>query len=410
MASVFFILLLALEVGVLFRMEHVAWQTIYTPLTCLMLPYALVQTITLLIAGHFGFVGFYYPSIFVWSVGLVIFALPSYVLSIATTKYAPAFSKPLEGGRYPLSLGCISVALVLAFSIRLMHTLHASPYLIGTEDFAEDFCGHGLWAHLRGAIIPLLIVAIYHVRRGAYALWAIILALIAIQLVYLVKGAIIITVVSGIFIRLYAGKMHLSVSLVLKMAVGALGLFLATYMVLPLLGNKGEASLELVEFVLGHFVHYLTSGTLGYSYDLQIDCPDAGSFEILVSPFVNIYRQLTGNHEMLSAVNPHYLFTGLSWTNVRTFFGTMYIYCDAWQFVAYTLTASTLMYALKLAAQATGNLYVYAILCYYCGLMAMGWFEFYLFHLASFEIPVICLLLMGVAKAEEHIKARRKCN
>lgn len=406
MTGLFFILLLVLEVGVLFYLEYISWKTLYTPLTCLMVPYLLVQVVTLLIAGHFGFVDFYYPSIYVWSIGLVLFALPSYVLSIATTKYPTSFTKPIEAGSYPLSLGVISVGLIIAFALRLLYTLKTSAYLLGTEDFADDFCGHGLWAHLRGAIIPLLIVAIYHVRKRALFLWAIILGLLAIQLIYLVKGAIIITVVSGLFIRLYAGKMHLSLSLIVKLVVGAMALFLATYLVLPMLGSNGEANMELVKFVMGHFVHYLTSGTLGYSYDLQLNCPDTGSFETIVSPFVNIYRQLTGNDKMLSAVNPCYLYTGWSWTNVRTFFGTLYIYSNTWQFVVYTLTASTLMYAIKLVAQGTGNLYAYAILCYYCGLMAMGWFEFYLFHLAAFEVPVICLLLMCVAKVEEYIKAK----
>lgn len=408
MTGLFFILLLVLEVGVLFYLERIAWHTLYTPLTCLMMPYLLVQVVTLLIAGHFGFVSFYYPSIYVWSIGLVVFALPSYVLSIATTKYVSTFCRPVSSSSYPLSLGIISVGLIIAFFLRLLYTLKTSNYLLGTEDFADDFCGHGLWAHLRCAIIPLLIVAIYHVRKRSYLLWCVVLALLAIQLIYLVKGAVIITVVSGLFIRLYAGKMNLSLSLLLKLVIGALALFLATYMVLPLLGSNGDANLELVKFVMGHFVHYLTSGTLGYSYDLQINCPDTGSFETLVSPFINIYRQFTGNDQMLSAVNPYYLYTGLSWTNVRTFFGTMYIYCNTWQFVAYTLTASTLMYAIKLVAMGTGNLYVYAILCYYCGLMAMGWFEFYLFHLAAFEVPVVCLLLMVIEKVEIYFKAKIK--
>lgn len=405
MTSLFFILLLVLETGVLFYMEYISWKTLYTPLISLMMPYLLVQVVTLLIAGHFGFVDFYYPSIYVWSIGLVLFALPSYVLSIATTKYPATFCKPVEAGGYPLSLGVVSVGLIVAFALRLFHTLHTSEYLLGTEDFADDFCGHGLWAHLRCALIPLLIVAIYHVHKRSYVLWPIILGLLAIQIIYLVKGTIIITVVSGLFIRLLAGKMHLSLSLLLKLLVGAMALFLATYLVLPMLGTNGEGNLQLVKFVMGHFVHYLTSGTLGYSYDLQLNCPDTGHFETLVSPFVNIYRQLTGNEKMLSAVNPCYLYTGWSWTNVRTFFGTMYIYCNTWQFVIYTLTASTLMYALRLVAMGTGNLYIYAILCYHCGLMAMGWFEFYLFHLQAFEVPVICLLLMGVERVEKYIKA-----
>lgn len=399
---------LLLEVFVLTYMEYISWKTLYTPLICLMLPYLLILLITLVVAGHHHLVGFYYPSLFVWNIGLLLFAIPSFILALATKKYPQTFQKGIKETKYPRVIGVVSILIILAFSFRFVHVLNTTTELFGTDDFAEEFCGHGLWAHLRNFIVPLLIIAIYHVSKKRWWLWGIIFALLLIQLLYMVKGAIIISVVAGLLIRLYAGKMHLNISLITKSFAGAFAVFILVYMVLPLLGKQqGLDNMELLELVSDHFLHYLTSGTLGYSYDLQMGCPDKAGFEILVSPFVNLYHVFTGSkEELLSPVNPYYHFTGISYTNVRTFFGTMSIYCNPWQFVLYILVASTILYLIQLQARAKGNVFIYAILCYFCGLMAMGWFEFYLFHLAMIEVPMITLLLMALAHRENVFNLR----
>ena len=202
--------------------------------------------------------------------------------------------------------------------------------------------------------------------------------------------------------------MRLNISLVLKALFGAFALFLMVYMVLPLMGKENgqeQANMQVVEFVTEHFLHYFTSGTLGLSYDLQLNCPDKGDFEILFSQFVNIYKFIVGDKTLLSPVNPIYLNTGITLTNVRTFFGTMYIYCNSFQFVCYTLIFSFIMYSVKLIAHHSESVFVYAILCYYCGLLAMGWFEFYFFHLAVLEVPIITMILFLITKIKIKNKA-----
>ena len=67
--------------------------------------------------------------------------------------------------------------------------------------------------------------------------------------------------------------------------------------------------------------------------------PDKGDFEILIAPFVNLFNQILGDKEILSPVNPLFFHTGISYTNVRTFFGTIYIYSGESGFVLYVLFA-----------------------------------------------------------------------
>lgn len=386
---------LILEVFVLTYMEYISWRTLYTPLTCLMLPYFVVLLATILFAGHFNLVEFYYPSIFIWNIGLPLFAIPSFVLSLVKTKSPEFFSKDIKEDKYPNVLGILSILLFIAFLLRFIQTLHSSTALFGTDDFAEDFCGHGVWAHLRTAVMPLIIIAIYYAGRRTWWLWLIILSLLSIQFLYMVKGAVIISVIAGLFIRISTDKTHLDLGLIVKILGGAFFVFIIVYIVLPLLGKGSDyADTTLLQYVAKHFLHYFTSGTLGYSYDLQHNCPDRNGFEYLVSPFVNIYNWLTGNKELLSPVNPYYHHTGINFTNVRTFFGTMYIYCNVFQFVIYTWIVSTFIYLIRLLALHNRNVFTHAILSYYCALLAMGWFEFYFFHLAVIEVPLITILLM----------------
>lgn len=393
-----------MEVSCLTYLEYRAWRTIYTPLIALMLPYVAVLLITIAIAGNFGFVRFNYESIYVWILGLPLFAIPSFGFATLMRHYGQPVIAPVqdEDERLPKVLIAVAFLLVVVLLFKLYTTLSHGFYLFGTEDFAEEFSGHGIWAHLRGMLIPILILALYYVRKKDYLLWMLIGLMLAIQFSYMVKGAIIITVVSALMMKLYAGKMHLNLTLILGVILGAVIVFYLIYMVIPLLGNNGEADLDLVEFIARHFVHYFTSGTLGWSYDLDQGIPDRNDFSYVIAPLVNIWNAING-YEMISPVNPIYWNTGSSFTNVRTFFGTLSIYTNPLSFATYTLVASTFIYFWKMLAVMTRNVYIHAILFYYCGLMAMGWFEFYMFHLSAIEVPLIALLYAWLAEKGKEV-------
>lgn len=97
-----------------------------------------------------------------------------------------------------------------------MTVLSSTTELFGTDDFAEEFSGHGIWAHLREVVMPLVIIATYYITKKKWWLWIITALLLSVQFLYMVKGAVIIAIVSGMCMRLYAHKMHLSLSLLAK--------------------------------------------------------------------------------------------------------------------------------------------------------------------------------------------------
>lgn len=386
-----------IEVGVLFYLEKKTWCTFYTPLNFLMVPYTIVLIITILFSGgNSGLVDFYYPSIFIWDIGLLLFAIPSlfigYLLRANNVQVKSSF--PIDC--FPNILIILSFLLSVLFVLHLKSMLGSSVEALGSDDFGEDFSGGGLWGHLRQLTMPLLMMSIFYVSKERWWLWPIILVFLAVSVLNQVKGWIIIPVIAAMAMRLYTKKTRLTFRFFVYGLIGVFAVFFLSYALSILLVQNRGVSGEFLEFILGHFLHYLTSGTLGFSIDMQRGFPDVGEFETLWCPVINIINVITGNDKMLSPINPYYYHTGINYTNVRTLFGTVFLNSSMVEFIVYTLLLSSVSYGLKLATLKWNNIYMYVIYFFECTLLAMGWFEFYFFHLIALELPVLVLFLWGV--------------
>ena len=391
------LLTLLIEVGVLLYLEVKAWHTLYTPLNFLMLPYVAILLLTVLVSGKWGIVDFYYPSIVYWIVGLFLFAIPSYSMGLVLQKKDKPIIRPINDGD-ELSNVVIALAVImcLAFLYRLKQTLGSSSATFGTDEFGMDYDGHGLWAHLSKFNLPLLILCIYYADRRKWWLWIIIITLIFITFVHQVKGWVIIPCVTGLAMRLYSGKTHLTARFLFFLALGAVAVFLVSYILSLVVGGNAMLGGAILEFILRHFVHYLTSGVLGFSMDLAAGMPDKGNIEVLFAQFVNLINVMTGSDEIISQVNGVFFHTGLNNTNVRTFFGTIAVYTNPAQFVFVTLLWSSVLYSLKLLTIRFRSVYSNTIYFFECAMLSMGWFEYYFFHLDVIEVPVMTLIVMTV--------------
>jgi len=388
---------LLIEVGVLFYLEKKAWNTLYTPLNFLMLPYVVILLLTVVVAGKWGIVDFYYPSIIYWNVGLLLFAIPSLALGFTMQKNGRTVYRPIDE-RSGMSnvIVILTVVMCLAFMYRLKQTLGSSSASLGSDEFGMDFDGHGLWAHLSKFILPLLILCIYYVDRTRRWLWIFILLLVFITFLHQVKGWVIIPCVAGLAMRLYSGKTRLSLKLVLFVLLGAVSVFFISYIFSLVVGGEASMGGMIMELIMRIFAHYVTSGTLGFSIDVAAGMPDKGDMQVLFAQFVNIINLLTGNNEIISQVNSLYVYTGLNYTNVRTMFGTIAVYTDPAQFAFVTLLLSSTLYLLRIIAVRFDNVFVNVIYFYQCALLAMGWFEYYFFHLDAIEVPVMTIIVMTI--------------
>ncbi len=389
-----YLVAILLEAAVLFYLEYRIWKTVYTPLNFLMLPYLVVLLITIMLAGsRLGFVEFYYPSIFIWNVGLLIFFLPSAIIGTLIVRNGKSVVSMPPVDSIPQSLKFLLVVMALLFIVHLKSVLGSSAEALGSDEFGEEFSGGGVWGHLRILSLPLLMMSIYYVSKKRWWLWPIILIFLLVSVLNQVKGWVIIPVLAAMAMRIHAGKTRLTAKFLLYALLGAFLVFFAAYALAILVVQSRGVDDAFLDFIYMHFLHYFTSGVLGLSMDMQAGFPDTGSFETLWAPIINIFNAAAGTGDLISPVNPYYYNSGINLTNVRTFFGTVYIYTDTLQFVVYILLSSTLMYFLKLATIKWKNIYVYVIYFFECGLLAMGWFEFYYFHLVVFELPIIVALL-----------------
>ena len=385
-----------LEVAVLFYLEMKAWRTLYTPLVFLMLPYTIILIISIAISGNFGFVDFYYPSILIWSVGLLLFALPSYALSYVLQKHNRPLNSSMAEAEMPKLIVYIAIFLILLFVWRFRSVNGAFP--IGSRDFGDALCGKGIWGHLRQLSLPILMMSIYFVDRQRWWLWLIIIPILIIAVLYQILGWLIIPCLVGIMLRLYTGKTKLKLSLMIYVVVGVAIVFLGSYIISLVLVEENDLDNEVLSFIFRNFIHYLTSGTLGLSVDMELGYPDEGDFEIVIAQVVNIANAISGSDELIKPLNPLYYHTGFNYTNVRTFFGTVLINADYVTFAVFVLFVSSAIYLLKVATIRFNNIYVYTAYFFECGLLFMGWFDSYFASLSVIEIPILSLVLMLLCK------------
>jgi hypothetical protein len=144
-----------------------------------------------------------------------------------------------------------------------------------------------------------------------------------------------------------------------------------------------------------HFFHYLVSGVLGLSVDIQLGVLEQANPLSIFAPFVNLFAAITGA-DLVSPINPVYLDSGWAGTNVRTYFGTLYVHLGTFGSIAYVLMHSFLLYGILLWLKFKSNIWALSFYGLMCALLFMGWFEFYFFHLTIIEIPIFCLIYISL--------------
>jgi len=396
LSDVFILVLFLIEVFVLTKFEIRIWKTFYTPLNILMLPYTAVLIITIALPKSLGFADFYYPSIFFWMIGLFVFFIPSFLIGIKqhnklilNTDYEiVSISKFL--------IAFISVLMFLSL-IHIYLSAGSSTEALGSDEFAQDNLDGGLWGHIREFLNASLILLMFLFDKKHWKYIFLILGILVLAMLNQVKSWIIIPLVGGFLYRLYTQRMKLNPLFILLFVLIGAGVFFLSYYLLLVFSIDGEFSEDTSEFIFGHFFHYLTSGVNGLSIDTKAGFLEQPSPEFIFAPFLNIIYLFTGN-ELITPISSIYHDSGVSATNVLTFFGTLYIHLGIIAGIFYVFFFSTLMYLLKQYIILTKCIYVTAIYIWWCSLLFMGWFDFYFGSLSFIEIPIFYLIMKSLNK------------
>ena len=387
---------ICIEMAVLAYFDYKLWGTLYTPLNFLMLPYAIVLLFCVAVCGNFGVAEFYYPSLALWMWGLLLFAVPSYVIAFAFRKDITADGARNIVEHLPMKwINVLSVTLLLLFYMRLWRMMHSSPHLPGTSDFGQAFCGFGVWGHLHRLLHALVMLYIYKYDKQHWYYAIIVVAMFIITFLYGVNSWILIPAMGGLAMRLFTGKMKLKISLFLKIFAFAFGVFIISYSLALVLGKGDQAADYSVvfQFICDIFIHYFISGIVGWSQDLQMGILERPAPYSVLACVVNLFKAFTGGGDFVEVINPHFIYNGVNGSNVRAFFGTLYINTSTFEYISLVLFFSSLMYLLKIWLMRSKSIFVALVYFFYVGMLIMGWFEYYFYHLPFLEVPAWVLVL-----------------
>ncbi len=404
------VIALYVEVMLLALIEKKLWRTPYTPLNCLMVPYAVVLAFCMAIDGKMGFVPFYCPSVWVWVAGIAVFFVPSFFLGIL-------FSAATQGKELPQVevsqtcrrvLGTLTKIVLVLFLFRtafLVLTFHAP---IGSDAFGKKFSGNGIFGHLSTVMMILGIIWMFLIDRHhkSYAFY--IAGFLAVAFLCLVKSWMLIPIVSALILRLLMRRMHLRLKVLLGVAVFGFVFFFASYWVSMFIVRadrvtaqynmtRSEYALATARYIQKHFVTYLVAGVYGFSEDMAKGIVEERDPDKIYTSVVNIANVLAGK-PLADQVNEHFLTTTSedAGTNVRTFMGSLYVFLGPWQAALFVFLFSLLLHVLFFVARQRASLFALVWVAWICGFLFMGWFEFYLKLLSFLTVPVFLAMLAEI--------------
>lgn len=379
------------EVVFLGVLEKKMWGTIYTPLNIVMLPTALVVLISVWVVSQFDLYPFYAPSLFVWMSGLFFFSIPSVLMRKLTDGSVQVTKISLPDLPAPKLVFCAGMFICLLFLFHMRSAMSATTSAVGSDEFADEVSTHGFWGHLFCLVIFSNILSTLYISKKRWYFVILLLLGLIVCVINQVKSWVLIPLFAGILLNIFTGRLRLSWRLLLLVALGGSSFFFLSYYLSLVVSVDKELTDNVVFFIFKNFAHYVTSGVLGLSMDMDkgiVETPDVG---YLFVTFVNIYNAIVGE-PLQSAVNPAFL--GTSWptlgTNIRTLMGTAYVFSGPWLFPVVIMVVSSAAYLIRVQLLRTLSLSWLLVDGWMSAILAMGWFDWDFFHLRVYEVFMLC--------------------
>lgn len=141
------VLLLTLETLLFIAIDRKMYGTFYTPTIFLSVPYLCIVFVFILFADNFNFYSLYLPSVYIWCIGLALYWLVGYILSLCLLRKTINNKTPFKQKIYiPQDALIFSSIIALLVDLGLVYAaIKIAP--IGSDEF-KDFCGTGLIAHM----------------------------------------------------------------------------------------------------------------------------------------------------------------------------------------------------------------------------------------------------------------------
>lgn len=377
------LILLIVEVIVLAVADRILFGTYITPITVLSVPYLLVVLLAILIGPALGFLPFFYPSLWVWIIGLPIFWIPGFILSAIFLQKTNIFNYPyssINSTKLDNLILNLSLLAILILISGLIKSYNISK--VGSEIFRESF-GSGLSGHT--LIISKLFFIYLIVRFRKINLLPIGL-LLGFYFLYGVKGWIFIPLLSGILIRILLKKTKINFSLISKILVFGIIVFYIVY-------RLALGPTMPLNFVFVQFFRYAFAGVLGLSEFIKHQGEFGIGPSVIINPIINLYLKISGSgiFNKYDSVNT---FIGADMnSNVKTIFGTIYLYAGLTWGCVFTLLVGAISYLFLILTIKTHNIIFLIIYGTFLTMFLFGFFDTYSSNLFFYEFPIFGIVL-----------------
>lgn len=409
-----YLIIFLLEVFILVLVEKKRWKTLLTPLNLMALTFTFALVVIIIYSNiDKNTPNFYYPSLILWIIGLLIFEFSSTIVAAISTNsnYNKNFNINVcyHDDRYKL-LRNIAYFCIIVSLFRLRST--ASLEGFGTDEFSEEYEVAGVFAHLSVILACIFAYAIYKFdREHISSLLIIIGALIGMYAVG-TKSWIIAPFLIGYLARLMTGKTKLSFKTTILPVLIIFAIFFLSYFLILVVATNSDVSGEFMTFVLTHFVDYLGGPALAYSLDFQKGFIEPEMTEALLGPFVNFIHLFTGE-KYINVINPVFLDIGsLGENNVRTFFGTIYAYSKSpGIYFVFSFVFSFFIYLLFSISRHSRSIFLLLANCSNMVFLMFGFFDFYWLILTPYEITMLFIIMHCLLyKTQHNVQINRRSN
>jgi oligosaccharide repeat unit polymerase len=394
------IFILYVEVFIFLKIEKRLFGTLFTPVSILAIPFCIVVLLCEIIAPLFGYIHLTPVLLWVWIIGLFFFYTGGMLFALPFISH-----QNLKKVEFSLDIGhlksrfidILTILFLIFMFVQLRSTL-GSFSLSNLED--EEFGGKGLVGHvsiIMSVLLIIYVVSMWNVLGKVNKIKSsvLILLILLFALIYGVKSWFFIPLITAFLILKQHGFIKLSLTKLTAI------LFSLPYMIL-----FGE-NFELVQ-TIDRFIYYFFSGVLGFSGHIASNMPINVDNLYVINPIVNVINVFT-KAETKGVVSDMWAEIGgngdFNETNVKTFFGTLYIYEGWFGAILTSLIAGFLHYLMFIYAAIQKNLFLTIAFFYWAAMLFFGWFEIYLIHLPFYEIPIICFIFYFISLKKFTVKA-----
>ncbi len=385
--------LLTLEVVLLSAFDRKIYGTYYTPTIFLAIPYYLMLLTAICTNNYLGFYNIYFPSIYVWCIGLFLFWITGFIMSTIILKKTIVEKYPFK---FSISKNTEKIILFTSTITAIVSNINVfRGYRIfgefGGEDF-EAYLGSGLTAHIAVFLRFLSVFSFIYISfsngkklRALCHLFVIISALF-FCMAYTTKSSLLITLLSGIIARLAIRNKKIKIKWIFPTIVLAFLVFFISYSLV-----FGYAA--PFDFIVHHTLYYFTAGISGLSYYIQHNLATGISLDMLFMPIVNLYNKLSGQPTQV-VISQLWTPVGVDQSsNVKTFFGTIYIYGGIWGGIFTTIIWSFLCHLLFILSRKKNIFFFIAYIIFLTSLL-FGWFDLF-FNMITFYEFLLYGLIFG---------------